>query len=78
MVGSTLVLPTGTVPEDILKKHIGNFIVVTGIWHPGEYWRATEGERSMLMPVDSEKEVITAEMTDSRRYQSYVWKDRDT
>ena len=32
----------------------------------------------MLMPVDSEKEVITAEMTDSRRYQSYVWKDGDT
>ena len=44
-----------------MKKHIGNFVVVTGIWHPGEYWRATEGERSMLMPVDSEKEVITAD-----------------
>ena len=49
-----------------MKKHIGNFIVVTGIWHPGKYWRATEGEMRMPMPVDSEKEVITAGMTDSR------------
>ena len=57
MVGSTPPLPTEAIPEDILKKHIGNFVVVTGIWHPGEYWRATEGERSMLTPVDSEKEV---------------------
>ena len=40
-----------------MKKHIGNFVVVTSIWHPGEYWRTTEGERSMLMPVDSEKEI---------------------
>ena len=78
MVGSTLILPTGTVPEDILMKHIGNFIVVTGIWHPGKYWRATEGEMSMPMPVDSDKDVITAGMTASRRYQSYVWQDGDT
>ena len=58
MVDSTPILPTETVSEDILKKHIGNFVVVTGIWHPGEYWRPTEGEMSMPMPVDSEKDVI--------------------
>ncbi len=28
MVGSTPTLPAETIPEDILKKHIGNLVVV--------------------------------------------------
>ena len=31
MADSTPILPTETLPEDILKKYIGNFVVVIGI-----------------------------------------------
>ena len=58
MVGKTPVLPTDTVPEDVLKKHVGNLVVVTGIWHPGERWQPTEEEMNMPTPVDPEKEVV--------------------
>ncbi len=58
MVGTTPILPTEPVPEDVLKKYVGNLVVVTGVWHPGERWEPTEQEMNMPMPVDPEKEVV--------------------
>lgn len=53
MIGDTPVLPTPEVPEDVLKKHVGNTVVVSGVWYPGERWTATDEERNMPMPVDA-------------------------
>ena len=59
MIGDTPVLPTPEVPEEVLKKHVGSTVLVSGVWYPGERWTPTEGERNMPMPVDAVEGGVT-------------------
>ena len=58
MVGTTPILPSDVVPEDVLMKHVGNVVVVTGVWQPGQRWQPTERELTGQMPVDPEKDIV--------------------
>ncbi len=50
-VGDTPVQPSDIVPEAELKKYVGQNVIVTGIWHPGEQWKPTAEDESAPVPV---------------------------
>lgn len=58
MVDGTPILPTDRVPEELLRKHVGRPVTVTGVWQSGTRWTPTEEEKRQPMPVDPEKEVV--------------------
>ena len=58
IIGNTPILPTDTVPEAILKKHVGKVLSVSGIWYPGKQWKPTKEEMNIPMPVNPKNKVI--------------------
>ena len=58
IVDRTPILPTDAVPEEVLKGYVGDQVIVTGIWHPGERWEPTKDDMTTQMPVYPEGQMI--------------------
>jgi hypothetical protein len=50
MVGSTPVIATSEVSEEMLNKLVETEVTVTGEWHPGEKWQASEEDAISQTP----------------------------
>jgi hypothetical protein len=57
IVGDTPVIPTASVPENELEKHVGKSVIVTGVWYGGQEWQPSE-EEVLPMPVKPDNKII--------------------
>jgi hypothetical protein len=58
MVDETPILPTGTVPEETLRQHVGSTVIITGVWNPGRCWTPSAEEKDAQRPVFPENKIV--------------------